>query len=97
VDCQECREKWSTLLDGEISLPEIKAILRHIQSCQDCCRYCCELTCLNAMVRGLESPRASGQIWERVKTKLIFAHVTDRSVPEGRDIIRFHLSRLGRM
>ncbi len=97
MTCQECREKWSSLLDGEISFLEIKAVLKHIQSCQDCCKYCCELTCLNAMAQGLKPPFPSEHVWERVEAELKFAHVTDRRLSEGWIVIRSHLSRLGRV
>ncbi|WP_456337059.1 anti-sigma factor family protein [Fervidibacter sacchari] len=70
MTCRECREKWSALLDSELTPSEIKAVWGHIRECPDCCKYCCELTCLDAIVRHLNLPAASEALWQRLRAKL---------------------------
>ncbi len=96
MTCEECREKWSAILDKEVSLPEIRAVLAHLQICSECCRYCCELTCLDALLRSLDAPLSSERLWERIKAMLMVVSPQERPIPEGWVVVRSHLSRLGR-
>ncbi|MFZ8851041.1 anti-sigma factor family protein [Fervidibacter sp.] len=96
MTCRECREKWSALLDSELTSSEIKAVWEHIRECLGCCKYCCELTCLDAMVRRLSVPVASETLWQRLCEKLPASRT--KRLPLGKwTIPQPTLSRMGRM
>jgi|YNPNPStandDraft_1061719.scaffolds.fasta_scaffold46351_3 hypothetical protein len=97
MTCQECRDQWSALLDAELSLMEIKASWAHLQSCPECCRYCCELVCLDAMVRCLDTPSVSERLGERLQEKWPPVMAPEQPWPAEGSAARPQLSRLGRL
>lgn len=97
MTCQECRDKWSALLDRELSLNDIKAVWAHLQGCPECCRYCCELSCMNAMVQCLDAPPASERLWMRLRERIMPVPATERPSSEDWVVVHPCLSRLGRI
>jgi predicted anti-sigma-YlaC factor YlaD len=82
MTCRECREKWSALLDSELTSSEIKAVWEHIRECPDCCKYCCELTCLDAMVKALECACRFGDALAALVRKI--ARFKDKAIATGK-------------
>lgn len=97
MTCQECQDKWSALLDRELSLNDIKAVWAHLQGCHECCRYCCELSCMNAMTQCLDAPMAPERLWRRLQERLTAVPVMEHPSPKGWVVVYPRLSRMGRM
>jgi hypothetical protein len=70
MNCRDCRDRFSPLMDGEISSAELAATRAHFADCGDCCREWASLCCLEAELALVEAPGASDRLWDGIERRL---------------------------
>ena len=64
--CEEVRDEFSALLDGELSSEELEAVEAHLSQCADCLRVLDGMKQVDNLFTGMENVRAPEDFEDRV-------------------------------
>jgi len=71
MECQECQENLSSLIDGELGKKEYQTILAHIMKCKSCFGELCSFLAIQTTVKEHAPVIMPGDaLWEKIETKL---------------------------
>ncbi|MEJ2716054.1 MAG: zf-HC2 domain-containing protein [Deltaproteobacteria bacterium] len=70
MDCRDCQQRISMLVDGELSEVSTQEVTRHIAACPDCRRVYERMSHVNDVMRSFADLAPSSALAERVKARI---------------------------